>query len=193
MRVAPPDGGRPRARAPGPGPPSGVPAPGADFDGFVRDHLPRLLAYAVVLTGDRHLAADVVQTALVRAHDRWPRVRGAGRPDLYVKRIVTNEYLSWRRRWYVRAVVPVADDVLAARAGGVADHAEQLAERDRVRRLLGGLPRRPRAVLVLRYYEGFDDAGIAELLGVAPSTVRATASRALAALRTTADPGEDDR
>jgi RNA polymerase sigma factor (sigma-70 family) len=45
------------------------------------------------------------------------------------------------------------------------------------------LPRRQRAVLVLRYYEDRSDAQIAELLGCRPATVRAYASRALAALR----------
>jgi RNA polymerase sigma factor (sigma-70 family) len=53
---------------------------------------------------------------------------------------------------------------------------------------LGKLPRRQRAVLVLRYYEDRDDAEIAELLGCTPGTVRSYASRALAALRVEMDP-----
>jgi RNA polymerase sigma factor (sigma-70 family) len=50
-------------------------------------------------------------------------------------------------------------------------------------RLLGGLPRQQRAVLVLRYYEGLTDQEIADVLGCRPVTVRSNASRALAALR----------
>jgi RNA polymerase sigma factor (sigma-70 family) len=45
------------------------------------------------------------------------------------------------------------------------------------------LPRRQRAVLVLRYYEGMSDAAIAQVLGCAETTVRGYAFRALAALR----------
>ena len=45
------------------------------------------------------------------------------------------------------------------------------------------LPRRQRAVVVLRYYEGLSDREIADVLGCKPGTVRGHASRALAALR----------
>jgi RNA polymerase sigma factor (sigma-70 family) len=51
------------------------------------------------------------------------------------------------------------------------------------------LSARERVVLVLRYYQDMDDRTIADLLGIKPSSVRATASRALAALRL-AVPGE---
>jgi len=66
-----------------------------------------------------------------------------------------------------------------------ADPAQRLVERDSVWRMLHLLPPRARAVLVLRYYEDADDATIATLLGMAPASVRATASRALATLRST--------
>ena len=49
--------------------------------------------------------------------------------------------------------------------------------------MLAKLPRKQRAVLVLRYYEDLPDAEIADLLGVAASTVRSNATRALATLR----------
>lgn len=48
---------------------------------------------------------------------------------------------------------------------------------------LGKLPARQRAILVLRFYEGCDDSDVAAILGISPVTVRAHASRALAALR----------
>ena len=57
------------------------------------------------------------------------------------------------------------------------------AERAALLAELGKLPRRQRAVLVLRYYEGLSDTEIAEVLGCTPGTVRGYASRALAALR----------
>lgn len=62
---------------------------------------------------------------------------------------------------------------------GTADHAET----DAVRRALRTLPMEQRAVLVLRFYDGFTVPEIAEALRIAPGTVKSRTSRALAALR----------
>jgi RNA polymerase sigma-70 factor (sigma-E family) len=154
-----------------------------DFEAFVRERLPALLRYATALSGDPHLAADVVQDVLVRVHAKWARICHQERPDLYVKRMVTNEYLSWRRRWQVRTIIPVSFSVLQSRSPSVGDAAQQVADRDDLQARLAALPRRQRAVLVLRYFEGLDDAEIAGVLDISSSTVRSTASRALATLR----------
>ena len=68
------------------------------------------------------------------------------------------------------------------------DHVGSLAERDAMRTLLSALPRKQRAVLVLRFYEDLDDHKIAELLGCSAATVRAHASKALARLRAATTP-----
>lgn len=160
-------------------------APPATLDELVRGHLPRLLRYATVLVGDQHTAADLVQEVLLRAHQRWHRIALTERPDLYLRRMVTNEHLSWRRRWHVRTIRPTADDVLARHAGTTRDHAEDQAQADDMWHRLEQLPPRQRTVLVLRYYEGLDDLEIATVLGTSPATVRSHASRALATLRRT--------
>lgn len=155
----------------------------ADLDAVVRAHLPGLLRYAAALTGDRDVAADVVQEVLVRAHSRWRRIGLLERPDLYLRRMVTNEHLSWRRRWHVRRVRSAPDDVLADRAPVRTDHAQHVVDADDMWRRLAVLSERQRTVLVLRYYEGLDDGEIAEVLGTARATVRSHVSHALAALR----------
>lgn len=162
-------------------------ARGADraLDEVVRDHLPGLLRYATVLTGDGHTAADLVQEVLLRAHVRWTRIALMDRPDLYLRRMVTNEHLSWRRRWHVRTIHPAADDVLAAHADPHGDHADDVVRDDAMWQHLAALPPRQRTVLVLRYYEGLSDPEIATVLGTSGATVRSHASRALAALRQT--------
>lgn len=161
----------------------GAPGPGRRLDDVVRAHLPALLRYATVLTGDAHTAADLVQEVLLRAHVRWNRISLTDRPDLYLRRMVTNEHLSWRRRWHVRTIRPAADDVLAARADPQRDHAHRVVEDDAMWRRLSTLPPRQRTVLVLRYYEGLDDLEIGRVLGTSAATVRSHASRALQALR----------
>ncbi|WP_052426204.1 SigE family RNA polymerase sigma factor [Cellulomonas carbonis] len=163
-----------------------------DFETFARARMGDLLRYATALTGDPHQGADVVQEVLVRASSRWRRIRLTARPDLYVKRMITNEHLSWRRRWHTRTVVATDDAALHALAPTHADPAAGVADRDDVRRRLASLTPRQRTVLVLRYYEGMDDADISQVLGLAPSTVRSTAARALLSLRADATP-EDVR
>ena len=160
-----------------------TPAAGARIDDVVRAHLPGLVRYATVLTGDGHTAADLVQEVLLRAHVRWARIGLMERPDLYLRRMVTNEHLSWRRRWHVRNLRPEADESLAGHMEPQLDHAEHVVEDDAMWRQLATLPPRQRAVLVLRFYEGLSDPEIASVLGTSPATVRSHASRALAALR----------
>jgi RNA polymerase sigma-70 factor (sigma-E family) len=153
---------------------------GDGFEVFVGERLDRLLRYATALTCDKYLAQDIVQDVLVRVRHRWARIGAMDVPYLYVKRMVTNEYLSWRRR---RA----AKEVLAGNLGEVgpvvADHADRYAERDAMRRRIARLPRRQRAALVLRYYEDGTDAEIAQVLGCTEGTVRSHISRALKTLR----------
>lgn len=160
-------------------------SPAPALDDVARALLPGLLRYARVLTGDGEVAADLVQEVLLRAHVRWNRIAVLDRPDLYLRRMVTNEHLSWRRRWHVRTIRPAADDVLAAHVAPQADHAAQVAQNEAMWQQLAALPPRQRSVLVLRYYEGLDDTEIATVLGTSGATVRSHASRALAALRET--------
>jgi RNA polymerase sigma-70 factor (sigma-E family) len=162
-----------------------------DFETFARARMGDLLRYATALTGDPHQGADIVQEVLVRASTRWRRIRTTARPDLYVKRMITNEHLSWRRRWHTRTVVTTEDGALLAHAPTHGDPATGVADRDDVRRRLASLTPRQRTVLVLRYYEGMDDADIAQVLALAPSTVRSTAARALLRLRADATPKDD--
>ena len=157
------------------------------FEEFAMARLPSLLRYAVVLTGDRDLAQDVVQEVLARAQTKWRRISQSDSPEAYVRRMVLNEYLSWRRTWAVRNVHAVGErlaDLDDAR-GGVSDHADGVVEADAVWARLAKLGRKQRAVLVLRYYEQMEDEAIADLLGCAPATVRSHASRALRTLRLT--------
>jgi RNA polymerase sigma-70 factor (sigma-E family) len=151
----------------------------ADYENFVRAQLPRLLRYATMLTGEREQAADLVQDALVKVYRRWSRISAADHPDRYVLRMVTNGYLSWRRSRSAR--VFAAGDL--PDAGRTDDFAADHALREDMWQRLARLPRRQRAVVVLRYYEQLADAEIADLLGCAQTTVRAHAHRALTTLR----------
>jgi RNA polymerase sigma-70 factor (sigma-E family) len=150
---------------------------GVGFDDFVRGRGPALLRFAYLLTSDQGQAEDLVQRALIKAYRRWDHVASVAHPDAYVRRVVLNEHLSFRRRRSSSEVVgPVPD---AAQR----DVTDDLADRDLVWRVLGQLPRRQRSVLVLRYYEALPDREIAALLGCREGTVRSLAARAFETLR----------
>ena len=150
------------------------------FEEFAATRLPAVLRFAGVLTADRALAEDVVQEVLIRASKRWDRLQALDHPEAYVRKMIVNEYLSWRRRnWRLLptgTAIDTDDRVLP-------DHAREHAERDAILAELGKLPRRQRTVLVLRYYQGLSDREIGDVLGCKPGTVRGYASRALSTLR----------
>jgi RNA polymerase sigma-70 factor (sigma-E family) len=147
------------------------------FEEYVVVRGPRLLRFAYLLCGDRHLAEDLVQDVLARAHRRWDRIESE-EPDNYLRTAIVRAHLSWYRRRSnrERAVAAVPD-------GRSPDFADAHAVRDELWHRLTALPRAQRAVLVLRFFEDLDDERIAEVLGCARGTVRVHASRGLATLR----------
>jgi RNA polymerase sigma-70 factor (sigma-E family) len=159
------------------------------FEEFAAARLPGLLRFAAALTGDRGVAEDLAQEVLIRAHAQWHRIGSLDRPEYYVRKMILNEFLSWRRRSW--RLVPAGRGHEVDRRQ-TPDHAEGYAERDALTAELAKLPPRQRAVLALRYYEGLSDHEIADALGCTPGTVRGYASRALAAMRVemTARPGQ---
>jgi RNA polymerase sigma-70 factor (sigma-E family) len=149
----------------------------ADFGAFVARRQASLLRFAMVLTGNGRLAEDIVADVLARAYERWDRIGPMAAPQAYVRRMVVNDYLSWRRR--LRRTVPVAE--IEDRPGP--DRADGHDERADLHDRLARLPARQRACVVLRFYEDLPDEEIADVLGCAVGTVRSSVSRALARLR----------
>src|SRR5689334_13830210 len=151
------------------------------YEEFARSRLQALLRYAVMLTGDPHTAQDLVQETMIRVQLKWRRVVKADQPERYVQRMLTNAYIDLRRGSWLSRVTLLAEPAEPRQA--TTDHADRTAARDEMWLLLARLPRRQRAALVLRFYEGLPDSEIAEVLGCAAGTVRAHISRALATLR----------
>jgi len=166
-----------------------------EFRAFVVARRPALLRLATLLSaGDEHLAEDLVQTALTRLYVAWRRVEREQGPEAYARRILVNENNSiWRRAWKKREVS--SDEVPERQAvSDRYDEGQSSALWDHVQTL----PKKQRAVVVLRYYEELSEAETAEVLGISVGTVKSQASRALATLRQdasrhTAMSGEEER
>ena len=152
------------------------------YEEFVAGCLQPLLRYAVMLTGDVHMAEDLVQETMVRVQLKWRRVGATDAPEYYVRRMITNLYVDWRRGPWLRRVM-VRPEPYGSATPITPDASAETADRDQVWQLLATLPRRQRAALVLRYYCDLPDGDIAELMECAVGTVRSLISRALATLR----------
>ncbi len=154
----------------------------ADPDGFAEFVAARertLQRSAWLLTGDWALAEDLVQTALVRSWPRWERIRRRDNPEIYVRKVMVNTWLTWRRRkWrHEQASASVPD------RPSPGDHATETATRVAVRQALAALTPKQRAVLVMRIFDDMSETDVARALGVAVGTVKSTTAQALAKLR----------
>jgi RNA polymerase sigma-70 factor (sigma-E family) len=152
------------------------------FEQFVRVQSAGLLRLAFLLTRDHRDAEDLVQEVLLSALRKWDTVTAADRPDAYVRRMLVNNHISSHRRSASREL-PLGADLVVMGDPHSTERLDEIDARSWAANVMGQLPRRQRAVLVLRYYERLDDVEIADILGVARGTVRSLAARAFDALR----------
>jgi RNA polymerase sigma-70 factor (sigma-E family) len=125
--------------------------------------------------GDWHRAEDIVQTALAQVYARWDRIRREDGPQGYAHRAVVNAAIDERRRpWRREHATEFLPDRGAPADDGITPG---------VLEALATLPRRQRAVVVLRYVEDLDVEQTAALLGISTGTVKSQASKGLASLR----------
>jgi RNA polymerase sigma factor (sigma-70 family) len=151
-----------------------------DFAEFYRGARDECLRAVLVSVGDRDMAQELVDEAFARACASWRKVSEHPAPAAWVVRTALNENISrWRRR---RREVAVPDPGKFADLAG-ADAADGSAVDPRIMAALMRLPARQRQVVALRMFLDLDTDRTAEVLGVAPSTVKAHLARAIGALR----------
>lgn len=156
----------------------------SSFDEYAAAVWPRLYRYAYLLTGQHADAEDLAQQTLVRTYQSWDKVRRADAPLAYVRRTLTNTYLSSKRpkarRLEVLSDVPPEP---GAHGGGPHDATSAVDDHLQLWPHVQALPPRQRAVVVLRFYEELSEREIAEALGCSPGTVKSTSHHALNSLR----------
>ena len=159
----------------------GTAADALDFDTAFPALFSGAYRVAYRLLGDREDAADVAQEACARACVRWRRLAGRGDPAPWVTRVAGNLAIDrWRRRR------TIASQPLTVAA--------EITTPDRVdlHRALAKLSGRQREVIVLRYFADLPEAAVADALGCSVGTVKQHASRALASLRATLAPRDEE-
>ncbi|RSS72297.1 SigE family RNA polymerase sigma factor [Streptomyces sp. WAC06614] len=151
----------------------------AEFTAYVQERRAALYATAFHLTGDRHEAEDLLQSALFSTYRAWDRISDKAAVGGYLRRTMTNLHISaWRRR----KLSEYPTEELPETAGD-ADAMRGTELRAVLWQALTRLPEPQRTMLVLRYYEGRTDPEIAEILGISVGTVKSSIWRSLRRLR----------
>ena len=141
------------------------------FADFASARAGDLRRQAYLLTGSPERAGRVAERALAETGRRWDKLGGPAAAEEHAKRVVVAGALR------SRGAAPAVAHTPLGTAAPTDDSGEA------VWRALAGLPSRRRAVLVLRYDEGLDDAAVGARLGVPAATAAAEGEAGLAALR----------
>jgi RNA polymerase sigma-70 factor (sigma-E family) len=154
--------------------------PGRDteFAEFVDGRFTALQRFGYLLTGEWHLAEDLVQASLTKVWFHRNSLRSGTAMESYTRTVMVNTSTQWwRRRWRGETPTERLPETHAASEYGTVD------DRDLLLRALATLPRRTRATLVLRYFEDLPESEIAQIMGCSIGTVKSHVSRGLAKLR----------
>ena len=160
------------------------------------EHALGLVRLAVVITGDRQAAEDIVQDAFLGLYRRWDRVPDMTAPLAYVRVSVVNGCRTAMRRrsrlgsWPDAGAADGHHEIDPAAGFGPpagqalsAEATVLLSEEQRaVAAALRKLPRRQREAAVLRYYLDLSVEETAQVMGVSAGTVKSATHRALAAV-----------
>jgi RNA polymerase sigma-70 factor (sigma-E family) len=148
------------------------------LDGLYRTHAPGAVRFALMLTGDRALAEDLVQEAFVRVSAKLHTLRDPSAFGAYLTRAVANLAKSHFRhnRVVARHERAVDEETLVV-------DAVDITTSDVLMTALRRLPVQQRAVIVLRYYNQLSLEEIAEVLDCPVGTVKSQMSRGLAKMR----------
>jgi RNA polymerase sigma factor (sigma-70 family) len=149
----------------------------APFEAFVEDHQARLFGALCLVTGDRFEAEEICQEAFLRVFERWDRISEMDEPTGYLFRVAMNVFRTRRRRTALalrratKLAPPPTDEFSAVEA------------RETVLHGLAEVTPDQRAALVATALYGLSSEEAGRMLKIKPSTVRARATRARAALR----------
>jgi RNA polymerase sigma-70 factor (sigma-E family) len=150
------------------------------FEEFVTQSGDSLLRLATLLTSDRGLGEDVYQETLHRLAARWPKIES---PHAFCRRVMHNIVIDQARLGRRQVPEIRLADGQDARDPRSADPAVAVELRPVLLDALRTLTPHQREIVVLRYFDDRSENEVADLLGIAPGTVKSTLSRAVALLR----------
>ena len=155
------------------------------FRSIVEEFSPRLLGYAINLTGDREEAADLLQETWIQAYRRRSTFRGEGPLLGWLVTIAYNRFASDRRAEARRLARRTGARNAAGSVGAATIDVDEscIDTRQALAAALAELPERQRSVVVCRVLEDRSVRDTAARLGIAEGTVKATLHHAIRSLR----------
>jgi RNA polymerase sigma-70 factor (sigma-E family) len=153
-------------------------APAAQVTMLYEAHATGLVRLAMIMLGDQHAAEDVVQDAFLGLYRRWDALADPARALTYVRSSVLNGCRdALRKRSRSARVLLIEPDAESAEARVLVGE-----EHRAVAAALRRLPARQRETLLLRYCLDLPEEEVAQAMKITRGTVKAAASRGLAAL-----------
>ena len=151
------------------------------YPAFYRREYPKMVAIAAAVTGNRAIAEDLAQEAMVRAHRHWDRVAGYERPGAWVRRVTINLSLSAVKRSgaELRRLLRIAERTTIP---------EPDVDDAHVWKAVATLPGKQRAAIALHYLEDRPIDEIASILEISNATARVHLHRGRQALAAVLDP-----
>ena len=148
------------------------------FEGVFLEEHDRLYRALFFITGSPEDAEELMQDAFLKLWERWDTIGSIEDPVAWLFRVSLNGFRMRARRARVaaRRLVP---------SPSPRDPFDEVNAREDVLRMLRSLPERQRAALALTEIFDYSSEDAGEILGIKPTTVRALASQARAALRAT--------
>lgn len=147
------------------------------IEDLYRQHVPRAVALAYLLTDDWHLSEDLAQEAFVRATGRFQHLRDPQRFDAYLHRAVVNLHRSVLRRKRLER------RYLARQRTSRSAEMVDVESRDELVEALRVLPPRQRAAVVLRHCMDLSEAQVADVLQCSAGAAKNLVARGIRALR----------
>ena len=156
------------------------------FGAIVNQYNTLMMRTAFMIIGDRDIAADAVQDALIQAWQHLPGLRESGALRPWLMRIVVNQCISYKRKAartaaFVRQSLADQSTQLAAE---IADDHKGRLERDwDLAETVNKLPPKQQAVIMLHYYQGMTLPSMAQALNISENTLKKRIQAALNNLR----------
>jgi RNA polymerase sigma-70 factor, ECF subfamily len=156
------------------------------FSDIVEQYGTLMLRTATMIVGDRDIAEDVVQDALIQAWHHLADLREAGALRPWLMRIVVNQCISFKRRlarstaFMRQALSEQETDLIAQAADDFKGHMERNWD---LAHAIKNLPMKQRVVIVLHYYNGMTLPEMALMLQTSENTLKKRIQAALTNLR----------
>lgn len=146
---------------------------------FYRAEYPRLVGWLTLYVGDRSVAEELAQDALLRALRRWRHVSRLESPGGWTWRVALNLANSTLRRHGAQRRALRRLEADHTDGGDPADAAGTVA----IQQAVAALPDRQRTAVILRYYLDLPVEDTAARMGISQDAVRSLTKRGIAALR----------